>query len=105
IIRLLDMGMDPFNFADALIGILAQRLGKRLCECKQPYTPDANEIKSMLNEYCEELKNTSHWKRDPETAYKTIYQQWAKQFGNEKGQLTLYRANGCEKCNGSGYRG
>src|SRR5690606_9034587 len=57
IIRLLDMGMDPFNFADALIGILAQRLGKRLCDCKQPYTPDANEIKSMLNEYCEELKN------------------------------------------------
>jgi len=30
IIRLLDMGMDPFNFADALLGILAQRLAKRL---------------------------------------------------------------------------
>ena len=36
IIRLLDMGMDPFNFADALLGILAQRLAKRLCSCKQP---------------------------------------------------------------------
>ncbi|MDX9950588.1 MAG: GspE/PulE family protein [Methylophilaceae bacterium] len=107
IIRLLDMGMDPFNFADALIGILAQRLGKRLCDCKQPYTPDANEIKSMLNEYCEELRNTSQWKKDPEAAYKAIYQQWVKRFGNEKGQLSLYRANpnGCEKCNGSGYRG
>jgi type II secretory ATPase GspE/PulE/Tfp pilus assembly ATPase PilB-like protein len=105
IIRLLDMGMDPFNFADALIGILAQRLGKRLCECKKPYTPDANEIKSMLNEYCEELKNTSSWKKDPEGAYKTIYQQWVKNFGNEKGQLTLYKAAGCEKCNGSGYKG
>src|SRR3989304_3498398 len=31
IIRLLDMGMDPFNFADALLGILAQRLAKRPC--------------------------------------------------------------------------
>src|SRR5918912_1811059 len=31
IIRLLDMGMDPFNFADALLGVLAQRLAKRLC--------------------------------------------------------------------------
>ena len=30
IIRLLDMGMDPFNFSDALLGILAQRLAKRL---------------------------------------------------------------------------
>ena len=105
IIRLLDMGMDPFNFADALIGVLAQRLGKRLCECKKPYTPDANEIKSMLNEYCEELKNTSSWKKDPEGAYKAIYQQWVKSFGNEKGQLTLYKATGCEKCNSSGYKG
>lgn len=105
IIRLLDMGMDPFNFADALIGILAQRLAKRLCDCKKPYMPDANEIKSILNEYCEELKNTSNWKKDPEGAYKAIYQDWVKRFGNEKGQLTLYKATGCEKCNDSGYKG
>lgn len=105
IIRLLDMGMDPFNFADALIGILAQRLAKRLCDCKKPYTPDASEIKSILNEYCEELKSTSNWKKDPENAYKTIYQDWVKRFGNDKGQLTLYKATGCEKCNGSGYKG
>lgn len=105
IIRLLDMGMDPFNFADALIGILAQRLAKRLCDCKKPYTPDANEIKSILNEYCEELKSTSNWKKDPENAYKTIYQDWVKRFGNDKGQLTLYKPTGCEKCNGSGYKG
>jgi type II secretory ATPase GspE/PulE/Tfp pilus assembly ATPase PilB-like protein len=105
IVRLLDMGMDPFNFADALLGILAQRLGKRLCECKKPYTPDANEIKGMLNEYCEELKNTSSWKKDPEGSYKNIYQQWQKTFGNYKGQLTLYHAKGCEKCGNTGYKG
>jgi len=104
ITRLLDMGMDPFNFADALLGILAQRLGKRLCECKKPYTPDANEIKSMLNEYCEELKNTVSWKKDPEGSYKAVYQNWVKSFGNEKGQLTLYKAVGCPKCS-SGYKG
>lgn len=105
IVRLLDMGMDPFNFADALLGILAQRLGKRLCECKKPYTPDANEIKGMLNEYCEELKNTTSWKKDPEGSYKAVYQNWVKSFGNDKGQLTLYKATGCEKCNGTGYKG
>src|SRR5690606_14145889 len=87
------------------IGILAQRLAKRLCGCKKPYTPDASEIKSILNEYCEELKSTSNWKKDPENAYKTIYQDWVKRFGNDKGQLTLYKATGCEKCNGSGYKG
>jgi type II secretory ATPase GspE/PulE/Tfp pilus assembly ATPase PilB-like protein len=105
IVRLLDMGMDPFNFADALLGILAQRLGKRLCECKKPYTPAPEEIKSMLNEYCEELKNTSTWKKDPEAAYKAVYQNWVKSFGNDKGQLTLYKATGCDKCNSSGYKG
>lgn len=105
IVRLLDMGMDPFNFADAMLGILAQRLGKRLCECKKAYTPDANEIKGMLNEYCEELKNTSSWKKDPEAAYKAVYQNWVKSFGNDKGQLTLYKAIGCDKCNSSGYKG
>lgn len=105
IVRLLDMGMDPFNFADALLGILAQRLGKRLCGCKTAYSPDANEIKSMLNEYCEELKNTSSWKKEPEMAYKNVYQNWVKNFGNEKGQLTLYKAKGCEKCSNTGYKG
>src|SRR5258707_1272182 len=39
ITRLLDMGMDPFNFSDALLGILAQRLAKRLCgKFKQAYS-------------------------------------------------------------------
>ena len=36
--RLLDMGLDPFNFADALLGVLAQRLARTLCKaCKEPY--------------------------------------------------------------------
>ena len=48
ITRLLDMGMDPFNFADALLGILAQRLDKLLCDCKQQYTPDDVEVKTFL---------------------------------------------------------
>src|SRR3954453_15806376 len=44
IIRLLDMGMDPCNFSDARLGILAQRLARRLCSCKQPYTPEPAEL-------------------------------------------------------------
>src|SRR5262245_4764570 len=51
IIRLLDMGMDPFNFADALLGILAQRLAKRLCKCKEAYTPDNEEMQKFMVEY------------------------------------------------------
>ena len=56
VVRLLDMGMDPFNFADALLGILAQRLAKRLCaKCKEAYRPTTDEMQHLLDEYCEEL--------------------------------------------------
>ena len=105
IIRLLDMGMDPFNFADALLGILAQRLAKRLCSCKEAYVPEAAEIKSLLNEYCEELQNTETFKKDAKTAMENVYKDWLKKYGNDKGQLTLYKPVGCEKCGGGGFKG
>ena len=106
IIRLLDMGMDPFNFADALLGVLAQRLARRLCaKCKQAYTPEPVEIKSLLNEYCEELMNTEPFKKDAKGAMEAVYKDWVKAYGNEKGQLTLYRPVGCDTCGGSGMKG
>jgi len=106
IIRLLDMGMDPFNFADALLGILAQRLAKRLCsKCKQPHAATQEEIKLLLEEYCQELKNTETWKKDPKAAYETIYREWAKLFADDKGQFTLYNPVGCDACGGTGYKG
>lgn len=104
--RLLDMGMDPFNFADALLGILAQRLGKRLCgDCKKPHIATPDEIKSMLAEYSSELMNTTAWKKDPTAATKALYAEWVKLFADDKGQFTLYEPVGCEKCSGTGYRG
>ena len=105
IIRLLDMGMDPFNFADALLGILAQRLAKRICSCKQPYTPEAAELTSFLREYCEELMNTSRFKADPKGSMEAVYKDWVKTYGNDKGQLTFYKPVGCDKCGGSGFKG
>src|SRR5438093_11910099 len=48
VIRLLDMGLDPFNFADALLAVLAQRLVKRLCpDCKEEHQPDADEFAEL----------------------------------------------------------
>ena len=105
IIRLLDMGMDPFNFSDALLGILAQRLARRMCSCKQPYNPEPAEIKSFLQEYCDELQNTSTFKKDPKSAMEGVYRDWVKTYGNDKGQLVLYKAVGCDKCGGSGMKG
>jgi type II secretory ATPase GspE/PulE/Tfp pilus assembly ATPase PilB-like protein len=106
IVRLLDMGMDPFNFADALLGVLAQRLAKRLCsKCKTPHVATQEELKAILEEYCVELKNTAQWKRDPKAAYEAIYRDWAKQFADEKGQFKLYTPVGCDVCGGTGYKG
>jgi type II secretory ATPase GspE/PulE/Tfp pilus assembly ATPase PilB-like protein len=106
VIRLLDMGMDPFNFADALLGVLAQRLAKRLCKkCKQPYVAEEREVKSLLNEYCEELRNIDHFKQNPESALDEILMNWKKQYGDEKGQIVLYKSVGCDDCAGTGYSG
>jgi type II secretory ATPase GspE/PulE/Tfp pilus assembly ATPase PilB-like protein len=106
IIRLLDMGMDPFNFADALLGILAQRLAKRLCkDCKRSHPATQEELKALLTEYAEELKSTETWKKDPASSFKALYTEWAKEFGDERGQIMLYEKVGCDKCGNTGYRG
>ncbi len=104
IVRLLDMGMDPFNFADALLGILAQRLAKKLCDCKQEYLPDGDEIKLFLTEYAEELRHSSAWKADYAGEAKKLYDSWVKLYGQE-GRLKFYKALGCDKCNKTGYKG
>jgi len=83
--RLLDIGLDPINFADALIGVLAQRLVRRLCpECKESYTPDAEELELLVNAYGAE--------RFPE-------------LGVEPGEIRLCRPVGCEACMKAGYKG
>ncbi|MBG9388892.1 GspE/PulE family protein [Caenimonas aquaedulcis] len=104
IIRLLDMGMDPFNFADALLGILAQRLAKKLCDCKTEYFPDADEVKLFVTEYAEELRHSAAWKADYAGEAKKLYENWVKLYGQD-GRLKFYKANGCDKCNKTGYKG
>jgi type II secretory ATPase GspE/PulE/Tfp pilus assembly ATPase PilB-like protein len=87
--------MDPFNFADALQAILAQRLTKALCpKCKQAYAPTADEMDELVLEYVEGTP------LDPKTTLK----EWQADYGKKK-DFTLYRAAGCRQCNHTGYRG
>jgi type II secretory ATPase GspE/PulE/Tfp pilus assembly ATPase PilB-like protein len=104
ITRLLDMGMDPFNFADALLGILAQRLAKRLCECKEAFTPSHEELRSFIAEYALDLKQTEAWKEDAGGEAQKLYESWVESYGSD-GQLKFHRAAGCDKCNKTGYKG
>jgi len=84
--RLLDMGCDSFNFADAMLGILAMRLCKRLCEhCKEAYHPSRQEYDDLVQGY------GKHY--------------WDKLGVEYHDEWTLYRGRGCEACNHSGFKG
>jgi type II secretory ATPase GspE/PulE/Tfp pilus assembly ATPase PilB-like protein len=105
IIRLLDMGMDPFNFADALLGILAQRLAKRLCSaCKQAYVPEPAEVDMLIREYCAELMSTPDFVADPQGQVQRVQAHLQSTYGRD-GRYTLYRKVGCDTCGGTGYKG
>ncbi|PLX83117.1 MAG: type II secretion system protein E [Desulfuromonas sp.] len=87
VVRLIEIGIDPFNFADAVLGILAQRLARKLCEkCKAPYHPSREDYDKLLHAYGRE---------------------WAEkhQLPAYSDDLSLMQPVGCEECSGSGYRG
>ncbi|MEA3106120.1 MAG: hypothetical protein QOI88_725 [Gammaproteobacteria bacterium] len=94
VVRLLDLGMDPFNFADALIGVLSQRLARKLCAtCKQARAATELEIGDLADEYC---ANTT---LDPAI----IRGRWQQEYGTD-GRLLLHDASGCDACR-QGYKG
>jgi len=85
ITRLLDMGCDSFNFADSMLGILAQRLCKKICDgCKEMYQPSQQEYDELVHGY-----GTDEWVK----------------IGIACSGLRLYRGHGCELCNRTGFKG
>jgi type II secretory ATPase GspE/PulE/Tfp pilus assembly ATPase PilB-like protein len=94
VIRLLDLGMDPFNFADALIGVLSQRLTRKLCpSCKQSRIATDAEINDLLDEYC----FNTHLDRND------LLRRWQREYWTD-GHLILRDPAGCEACK-DGYKG
>jgi type II secretory ATPase GspE/PulE/Tfp pilus assembly ATPase PilB-like protein len=86
ITRLLDMDIDPFNFADALLGIMAQRLARTLCkDCKEEYVPTQEEFAELMQDYGLEY--------------------WDKLGIKYSPSFKLYRPKGCAKCGKTGYKG
>ena len=86
ITRLLDMDIDPFNFADALLGILAQRLVRTLCkDCKEEYAPSQEEFAELMESYGLEYWDSLGLRYSPD--------------------FKLYRPKGCPKCRNTGLQG
>jgi type II secretory ATPase GspE/PulE/Tfp pilus assembly ATPase PilB-like protein len=98
--RLLDMGMDPFNFADALLLILAQRLVRRLCtHCRKPHEATPEQLAELQQDYLHAFVDDGT-KPTPED----LLAGWRQRFGLD-GKITLYKPGGCDQCDGVGYRG
>lgn len=84
--RLLDMGCDPFSFADAMLGVMAQRLARRICkDCKEQYVGTPEEYEELRQGYGAE--------------------RWDKLGIKLDNTFRLSRGKGCEICNRSGYKG
>ena len=97
--RLLDMGMDPFNFADSLLAVLAQRLGKRLCKACRVSTPaTAEQVEELLDDYMHVYSQPGMRERD------AVLADWMARFA-ENGQLMAHHSPGCKVCDNRGVKG
>jgi type II secretory ATPase GspE/PulE/Tfp pilus assembly ATPase PilB-like protein len=86
ITRLLDMGCDSFSFADAMLGVLAQRLARRICkDCREAYQPSKEEFEELQQGY-----GSEYWNK-----LGVVYDN----------SFRLYRGKGCDTCNRSGLKG
>ncbi len=97
VVRLLDLGMDPMNFADSLLGIVAQRLVRALCtHCGEQRPLSGDEWNALLQEYMEGSDLSA------QQASTRLLQAAGAQTAE---QIRLRHAVGCEHCSGKGYKG
>jgi type II secretory ATPase GspE/PulE/Tfp pilus assembly ATPase PilB-like protein len=86
ITRLLDMGLNPLNFSDAFLGVMAQRLVRRLCnKCRKEYHPTEEEFEYIVRDFSKE--------------------QFEKTGIEYTDDFILYKPGGCDACSGTGYKG
>ncbi len=97
--RLLDMGMDPFNFGDSLLAVLAQRLVRRLCpHCRTARQATPAEVDELVLDHSHAFPPDMQ----PERAH--VMADWQTRFASQ-GELLHHDAPGCKHCEGTGRRG
>ncbi|MGJ7495558.1 GspE/PulE family protein [Variovorax sp. RT4R15] len=98
--RLLDMGMDPFNFADSLLAVLAQRLVRRLCaKCLTSRPATAEETLELLSDYM-----GVYGSEEKPGAREAVMADWVQRHGRN-GALQVYSCSGCAHCEQTGFKG
>ncbi|MBC7730413.1 MAG: Flp pilus assembly complex ATPase component TadA [Bacteriovorax sp.] len=97
--RLLDMGLDPFNFGDSLLAVLAQRLVRRLCTgCRISRPATTDEVEELLADYMHAFG------AEPPTNREAVRAGWL-QNNSRDGRLMAHHSPGCKACDDSGFKG
>ncbi len=100
IARLLEMGLDPFNFSDSLLAILAQRLVRRLClHCRESEVASDEELDAMAAQYLGDGPAADPARR------LALRRRWQSELADASGRVHVFRRRGCEQCDGHGYFG
>jgi type II secretory ATPase GspE/PulE/Tfp pilus assembly ATPase PilB-like protein len=100
ITRLIDLGVDPFSFADSILAVMAQRLVRRLCvHCVRVEPMSDGELEQLTTDFQAALGPN-----DPMRDTQALHAHWRQTYG-EGGQLRTWHAVGCEKCAKTGFRG
>jgi len=101
--RLVDMGIEPFRVRSTVIGVLAQRLVRLLCEhCREPYQATPHELE-QLGIDPERTRNRDA--REPSHAYQVHGVPYEPIGWRGPGLPTFHRARGCDQCDHKGYSG
>lgn len=99
IARLLEIGLDPFTFSDSLLGILAQRLVRRLCaHCRVRERLPDDELQHLVDLYVASGGGAGESREH-------LLERWRAAYGDGQGGVLRYRHAGCTHCESSGYHG
>ncbi|MDQ6736543.1 MAG: Flp pilus assembly complex ATPase component TadA [Gemmatimonadota bacterium] len=111
VVRLLDMGLEPFNVASALNLILAQRLVRKICSnCKTRYVPDDIELLGAKVKATTTLRELRFTDMSLTDARARASQEAAPHLNGLSlnttiGELPFFKGKGCDACGGTGMKG
>lgn len=101
IARLLEIGLDPYNFSDSLLAILAQRLVRTLCtHCSDAEIAGDDELDALAAQHL-----GTHDLAHAGDAHAALRRRWQAEHGDAEGRIRLRRRRGCDHCGGTGYHG
>ena len=97
--RLLDMGLDPFNFGDSLLAVLAQRLVRRLCQkCVSVLPATRDQLDELMSDYMQAFG------AEPPITRDSVMAGWMARNSRD-GRLLMHHSPGCEACGNTGFKG